>query len=108
MKKILLFALIAAFAFSGCASMTGKSAGETIDDAVITSSVNGKIIADPMLKFLKIDVDTFNGNVTLSGSVANKEAEQRAIELARGTKGVKSVKSNLMIRPMQQKTPQAQ
>jgi hyperosmotically inducible protein len=102
MKKILIFVLIAAFAFSGCASMTGKSAGETVDDAVITSSINGKIIADDKLKFFKIDVDTFNGNVTLSGAVNSKEEEQRAIEIAQGVKGVKSVKSNLKVRPMKE------
>jgi osmotically-inducible protein OsmY len=99
MKKALVLLMIAAFVFTGCATVTGRSAGEHVDDAVITSSINAKIIGEPLLKFFKVDVDTFDGNVTLNGAVKDKEAERRAIELARETKGVKSVKSNLIIRP---------
>jgi hyperosmotically inducible protein len=101
MKVVYVF-LAFALAFSllaGCQHFTGKTAGQTIDDAAITADIKGKILKTPGLKTMAIDVDTFQGNVTLSGAVAGKEAEQEAIRLARTTNGVKSVKNNLHVQP---------
>ncbi len=81
----------------GCTALTGKTAGQNIDDETIAAQINGKIIQDPQLSFLKIDVDSFRGNVTLSGQVPSKEAEERLITMAQQVKGVKSVNSNLQI-----------
>lgn len=98
MKKILfLIAVMAIVVLTGCASVTGRTAGEHIDDATITSTINGKIIEDPDLKYFKINVDTTKGHVVLSGFVSNKKVEERLIETARGVRGVKSVKSHLKI-----------
>ncbi len=81
----------------GCASVTGRTAGEHIDDATITTTINAKIIEDPDLKYLKINVDTTKGNVLLSGFVSTKQAEERLINIAKGVRGVKSVTSHLKI-----------
>ena len=75
----------------------GKTVGETIDDATITTRVKTAFINDPVVGALRIDVDTFKGLVTLSGGVKSKEEEAKAIELARGIKGVTDVKSTLKI-----------
>jgi osmotically-inducible protein OsmY len=83
--------------FSGCASTTGRTAGEIVDDSVITTTINAKIVEDPQLSYLKINVDSTEGNVVLTGFVPNREAEERLIKLAQGVKGVKSVKSELKI-----------
>ena len=97
MKKIMIFLILLAFMSYGCACFTGRTAGETIDDSSITTAINLKIIEDPELKYLKINVDTFRGNVTLTGTVKSKQAEQRLIDLSKSVKGVKSVKTNLII-----------
>ncbi len=96
MKRLLSLIFLLVFIFS-CATITGRTAGEIVDDSSITTAINIKIIEAPELKYLKINVDTFRGNVTLTGTVPNRRAEQRLIELSKVVKGVKSVKSNLII-----------
>lgn len=96
MKKVLLLLMVLVI-LHGCASITGRTAGEHIDDATITSAINLKIIEDPDLKYFKINVDTTKGNVVLSGFVSSKKVEEKLIEIARGVRGVKSVTSHLKI-----------
>jgi hyperosmotically inducible periplasmic protein len=100
MKRLMLMGMVLVFvvAMIGCQTLTGRSAGETVDDATITSEINIKIINDHDLKFLKIGVETFTGHVTLTGAVPSKEAEDRLVALAKAIKGVKDVKSNLIIK----------
>jgi osmotically-inducible protein OsmY len=71
--------------------------GEVIGDAAITTAVKTKFLADTAVSGLRIDVDTTDGVVTLRGTVPNAAEKARAIELARDTKGVKSVKDQLKI-----------
>lgn len=77
----------------------GKTVGETMDDATITTRVKTVFVNDPVVGALRIDVDTFKGVVTLSGRVKTKAEEEKAIELARTIKGVVDVKSTLTIGP---------
>jgi hyperosmotically inducible protein len=100
MKRVLVLLVLLAFASPvviGCSHMTGETAGQGLDDSVITSDIKAKIVKDPELKTFAIDVSTYQGNVTLSGQVPNMAAEQRLIEMARDTKGVKSVRTNLRL-----------
>ena len=80
-----------------CASTTGRTAGEMVDDTTIVNIIRAKIIEDKELRILKIKTHVFNGNVTVLGVVPSKEAEDRLIALAQGVKGVKSVTSKLTI-----------
>jgi osmotically-inducible protein OsmY len=77
----------------------GKTVGETIDDATITTRVKTAFVNDPLVGAARIDVDTFKGVVTLSGRVKSKDEETKAIALARSIKGVVTVKSTLQIQP---------
>jgi hyperosmotically inducible periplasmic protein len=92
---MLVLVLIAPLLLAAC----GKTVGETIDDATITTRVKTAYINDPVVGALRIDVDTFKGVVTLSGRVKSKDEEQKAIQLARTIKGVTDVKSTLQIEP---------
>jgi hyperosmotically inducible periplasmic protein len=92
---VLVMTLIAPLLFFAC----GKSVGDTIDDATITTRVKTALLNDPAVGGLRIDVDTFKGVVTLSGRVKTKEEEATAIELARKISGVTDVKSTLQIQP---------
>jgi hyperosmotically inducible protein len=76
---------------------TAGRAGEVVGDAAITTAVKTKLLGDPNVSGLKIDVDTTNGIVTLTGNVPNAAEKTRAIELARETSGVKSVTDRLKI-----------
>ena len=75
----------------------GKTVGETIDDATITTRVKTAFLNDPAIGGLRIDVDTFKGVVTLSGRVKSKAEEVKAIEIARKITGVVDVRSTLQI-----------
>lgn len=77
----------------------GKTIGETIDDATITTRVKTSLLNDPDVGGMRIDVDTFKGVVTLSGRVKTREEEAKAVALARKISGVTDVKSTLQIQP---------
>lgn len=90
---LLALVLVGPLLVSAC----GKTVGETIDDATITTRVKTAFINDPVVGALRIDVDTFKGVVTLSGAVKSTDEETKAIALARSVKGVTDVKSTLKI-----------
>jgi hyperosmotically inducible protein len=92
---LLALTLASPLVLGGC----GKTVGDTIDDATITTRVKTSLLNDPVVGGLRIDVDTFKGIVTLSGRVKTKEEEMKAMELARKIGGVTDVKSTLSIQP---------
>jgi len=96
-SKFFFCVFLAIVIFSGCASMTGRTAGEIVDDSVITAAINAKIVEDPQLSYLKVNVNSTAGHVVLTGFVPNQQAEDRLINLAREVQGVKSVKSEMKI-----------
>ena len=65
---------------------------------VITSKVKAEILDEPTLKVFQINVETFKGEVQLSGFVDTAEKVKKAGEIARGVKGVKSVKNNIIVK----------
>lgn len=100
MTKLILTTVLMVFGlalFSGCATVTGRTAGEHIDDASITTQVNAIIVKDPDAKYFKIDVSSTEGNVVLQGFIHDRTAEDRIVAKIRPIKGVKSVKSLLKI-----------
>jgi hyperosmotically inducible protein len=83
----------------GCASTAShQSTGEYFDDTVITTKVKTAIVEDPLTKVLDIKVTTYNGEVQLSGFVSSQAEADRAVELARGVEGVKSVKNDMQMK----------
>ncbi len=76
-----------------------KKTAEVVTDAEITTAVKTKLLADKHVGGLKIDVDTSNGVVTLTGPVNTAAERAQAVRLARNTKGVKSVVSKLALEP---------
>ena len=82
---------------SGEAPEPDRTLGETIDDAAITMRVKARLLDDPTVKGLKIDVDTREGVVFLTGSVGSPAEKEKAIQLAKETHGVKDVKANLSV-----------
>jgi len=66
-------------------------------DATITAKVNAALAADDALKAIKINVDTTNGHVRLSGTAPSTEARQRATTLASAVEGVVQVDNRLTV-----------
>jgi len=99
MSAIKIVAIMVIAVFLGCASTpTRESTGEYIDDSTITTKVKAAIFNDPSLKVFQINVETFKGEVQLSGSVDSDQIVNKAGEVARGIGGVKSVKNDLIVK----------
>lgn len=67
------------------------------DDGTITARVKTALMNDAQVPGAKINVQTTNGVVTMTGVVESKAQEMRAIEIARQTPGVRDVKSSLQV-----------
>lgn len=95
-------ALILAVMFAtllGCSSTPRhEGTGEYIDDSVITTKVKAAIFNEPGLNSAEINVETYKGVVQLSGFVSSQADINRAAEVARGVKGVTSVKNDMRVR----------
>jgi osmotically-inducible protein OsmY len=82
----------------GCAGNAQKeSTGEYVDDGWITSKVKAAFVKDKTLKASEINVETFKGTVQLSGFVADRGDVSHAGDVARGIKGVTSVKNDIRV-----------
>lgn len=75
-----------------------KRVGAAFEDSFITTSVKSAVLAEPGLSALKIEVDTKDGVVTLSGTVNSPELKSRATQIAQNTNGVRSVIDNLAVK----------
>lgn len=83
----------------GAAALAFVTVACSQTDPGITTAVKGKLAADDTVKAYRIDVDTKEGVVTLNGKVDTELAKTRAVELARGTDGVKNVVDRLTVEP---------
>jgi osmotically-inducible protein OsmY len=100
MKKSILMTVLMVFGlsmFSGCATMTGETAGEHIDDSTIYSQASAVVVQDPDAHYLKIEVTVTKGEVVLTGFVNSSTTENRVVSKIKQIKGVKSVKSLLKV-----------
>jgi hyperosmotically inducible protein len=74
-----------------------KKGARVVTDASITSAVKTRLMADDLGRGLKIDVDTKNGVVTLTGTVPTQAGKTKLGDIASHTTGVKSVVNNLTV-----------
>lgn len=91
------FVLAVLLSTSGCTALTGESAGQYVDDSTVTARVKANLVGDKVANLTRVDVDTTNQIVSLTGIVESSEQKQRAEQLARQVSGVKGVKNNLQI-----------
>ena len=109
-RALLIAAVLGSTAMAGCASTADEeseaapqeserqTAGEVVDDGVVTAKVKAKLVDDPVTKAYQINVETFKGTVQLSGFVDSAEARSRAAQLASAVGGVKDVENSLEVR----------
>ena len=107
----LLALLMAILALSGCSALMMGGSGaasypagtdsrppEVVSaDSAISTSIRSKYAADAVLGKADVRVWTYEGRVTLSGTVASEKARDVAGTIARDTSGVKSVTNQIKI-----------
>ena len=86
---------------SAASASKDESLGEYIDDAVITAKVKAAILEEASLKSAEINVETFKGRVQLTGFVRSRSDINKAVEVAKGIKGAKSVKNDMILKGTQ-------
>ena len=93
-----IFAILLASLLGCAATSTKEGTGEYFDDTAITTKVKAAIFNEPSLKSSEINVETYKGSVQLSGFVSSRADINKAVELARGVKGVTSVKNDMRVK----------
>ena len=93
-----VFAIMLATLLGCAATSTSEGTGGYVDDSVITTKVKAAIFGEPSLKSAEINVETFKGSVQLSGFVNSRSDIDKAVEVARGVKGVTSVKNDMRVK----------
>lgn len=85
---------------TGCSvARNQQSVGSYVDDAGITTAVKAKFAEDKTVAATAISVETMKGTVQLSGFAKSQAEKDRAEALARGVKGVTSVRNSIVVRP---------
>ena len=97
MRSMIAVLLGALFAVTGCQAMTGRTAGRNLDDLTITTSVKARLVADKLSNFTRIDVDTVNAVVSLTGLVESEFEKRRAEDIASFVDGVKQIVNDLQV-----------
>lgn len=82
---------------SGQAREAADEAGDEVDDGWISTKVKTQLLADDLVKGMDINVDTEDNVVTLVGTAPSLAARTRAVEIAQGTEGVRSVVATQLI-----------
>jgi hyperosmotically inducible protein len=95
--KRLAVTLVVLFFMTGCQALTGQTMGETMDDSYITGAVKSELASDKMVSLTRVEVETNNGVVYLTGQVETAEQRSRIGSLASQVKGVKKVVNNLQV-----------
>ena len=68
-------------------------------DSLITTKIKAQLFEERMSSLLHIKVDTDNkGMVVLSGTADSQTAADKAVSVARGVEGVKSVHNNIKVK----------
>lgn len=94
---VLVLVVLVQFFLAGCASLTGETAGQSVDDTVITSEVKAKLGDEKLVNTTRISVKTEKGVVYLTGAVATSDDRARAVSIAKNVKGVHDVVDHLTI-----------
>lgn len=99
LRALSCFALAAALLAGGCAVTSGQSSvGQYVDDTTITTRVKTRMAEDPAVSAMRIQVETLNGTVQLSGFAATQAEKDQAGSLARAVPDVRAVRNNIIVR----------
>ena len=100
--RSIAFALLAGatIAITGCSvARDQQTMGAYVDDAAITTAVKAKMAEDKTVSAAAISVETLNGTVQLSGFAKSQAELERAENIARTTRNVRTVRNSIVVRP---------
>lgn len=90
--------LVTALLFNGCIAMSPyEGPSNFMKGSVITTSVKSRLINTNGLDSFQINVSTLNGDILLSGFVANERQKALAEKVANNTQGVQKVINNIVV-----------
>jgi hyperosmotically inducible periplasmic protein len=95
--KRLTVTLAVLFLLNGCQAMTGETAGQNLDDGVLTTSVKSSLASEKLGTLTRVGVETDNAIVHLTGEVETADEKARIGSIASQVKGVKRVVNNLQV-----------
>lgn len=96
-RNLLAATVLGAALAVGCTGLGDKSAGQTVDDAAIVSKAKAAFALDHTVKAMNIKVDSYKGEVQLSGVAKSPDEARRAEEIVRGLAGVRSVTNDIRL-----------
>ena len=97
-SAVLVICLGVFFVLTACTTPAGRTAGEVVDDAAITTKVKAKLLDESILRGFAISVATFEGIVTLTGAVDTENERTRAGQIAGSTSGVRKVNNLIQLK----------
>lgn len=75
-----------------------RTMGQGFDDKVLGGKIKTRLMEEPGVRSLNIDVDVYSGTANVTGAVASQEQKKKVLNLIRSMEGVKGVVDNLQIR----------
>lgn len=75
-----------------------RSVGQVLDDKNLGVRIKTKLIAEPGIRSLNVDVDVYRGVVHLTGAVESAAQKEKILDLARATPGTVRIVDNLQVR----------
>lgn len=98
-RKLTLVAILLATQIAACSgSPSRESSGEYFDDTAITAKVKAAFFQDKVVKATDVNVDTFKGNVQLSGFADSRIEIERAAQIAGQVPGVRTVRNDILVK----------
>lgn len=83
---------------SACSAVTGRPLVTWTDDKGITARVKTRLVSVDVKSLSRVDVDTYESTVYLSGSVDSAETKTSTEAAAQAVEGVRQVVSHLVVR----------
>lgn len=75
-----------------------RPVGSQFSDSTITLKVTSRLVEDPEIRAVNIDIDTYQGVVYLSGVMLSQEQIDKVIQLTGSVRGVRIIKNNLQVK----------
>lgn len=98
-KMAAILVAVSSLFLGACAVARDQStAGEYVDDSVISTQIKAKFVESKAVDASAIEVETLKGTVQLSGFAKSAEEKASAERIAEGVKGVKTVKNSILIK----------
>jgi hyperosmotically inducible periplasmic protein len=97
--SLCLAASIAAIGMMGCApTRYSRGAGEYVEDKALSTRVNTALFRDPVVSGFDVNVQSWRGQIQLTGFVDTEEQKQRAEQIVQNVPGVEWVKNDLIVK----------